>query len=126
MKIIRINQENLNAITQVIKEAEGRARERTITAQDVVDACIEVEKALRIPKCALDGVQIVVDVNAQSFPNAYKYVPESTHFKATYKGRCWRLDSVERSKCNGPTTRIRVIHTDASKSALIASYSAWA
>ena len=51
-----------------------------------------------INKNALDGT--VVDYTfAQKFPRAYKYTPDSTHFKLTYKRGEWRISGIGRHIC---------------------------
>ena len=107
------------SLTAAIKDAEGRATARTITASDIADVLLEVEKTLGISKKALEGVRVDIDLNAQTFPNSYKYIPESTQFTAVYKSGSWRVTDIRRDRCRGVKSRIRVTHTEESKAALI-------
>lgn len=91
-----IKESNIEKIKKEIDKAEGRASARTILAEDMIKACNYVEKKLGINKVDLVGVEINVDLNAQNFPRAYKYTPESTHFSAIYKKSGWYLMSVYR------------------------------
>lgn len=88
-----------SAVTAAIEAAEGRATVRTITAEDIALYLIEVEKTLALKKAYMNGVTVSVDLNAQAFPAAYKYIPESTQFKAEYKNGSWRLMEVWRGRC---------------------------
>lgn len=92
------NQKKLEAL---IKEAEGRATARTITVDDIVDALAEAEEYLAhlATKKDMVGSRVHVDVNAQHFPRAYKYIPESTHFVAEVTKSGWKVLSVNRSIC---------------------------
>lgn len=103
---------------KAIKEAEGKARERTICASDIYMALEEVEENLSIPKKYMSGISVEADLNAQSFANAYKYKPMSTHFTAEYKNGSWRLTDICRDVCR-PNPRIRLSLTEDAKAALI-------
>ena len=105
-------------IRTAIKSAEGRATARTITAEKMLYALIQVEKKLDITKKAMDGIKVTIDINSQSFPNAYKYTPESTHFSAEYKNGSWRLTDIYRAECKN-SFHIRIEHTEESKKAII-------
>lgn len=123
-----INMKNANAIemlTKAIKEEEGRATARTITAEEVVDELERIETRLGIAKKALNGVRVLVDMNAQSFPNAYKYTPESTHFEATFKNGSWRVTNIYRLRCCSPNKRVEVAHTEESRKAVIERMTCW-
>ena len=71
-------------IREAITEAEGRATARLISAQDVVDALIEVDDYLGISKKAKKGTKVMIDCNAQTFPSAYKWAAKSTIFYAEF------------------------------------------
>lgn len=123
---IRISADNLSALNAAISAAEGRATARTISASDVLDTVEEIEKTLDVPKKALIGVSFDADLNAQHFPSAYKYTPESTHFTAMRFPSGWFLTSVERWICRAPSNRILITHTNASREALIKRFTALA
>jgi hypothetical protein len=122
MKIIikEANQEKINA---AIREAEGRATARTITAQDIISAAEKVTKHLGIPMKAMIDVVAHVDINAQDFPRAYKYVPESTQFRMIRTASGWALTDIYRDRTHrsGHAAEIRL--TETAKEAVLASAS---
>lgn len=68
--------------------------------RDTVVHCAEkLEHTLGIPKKYMEGLIYDVDFHAQNFPNAYQYVPESTHFTLTYKNKSWRVSNIRRDTC---------------------------
>ena len=93
---------NMEKLQQIIDEAEGKARERTLTAEELIKAVEEVDDYCRQfgTMKDLEGTAVWVDVNAQSFPRAYKYIPMSTQFRLVRKASCWKLDMVTRMKCD--------------------------
>lgn len=105
-------------LTLAIKEAEGRASARTITAEEILSTLIRIEDDLHISKKAMNGINVTVDINSQSFPKAYKYTPESTHFSAEYKNGSWRLTDIYRAECKS-SFHIHIEHTEESKKAII-------
>ena len=94
-----IKQENKSKILQMMDDAQGRATARTIDLDDILTAARRIENALNVPKKYLEGIVYSVDMNAQDFPHAYKYVPESTHFTLTYKNGTWRVSDIVRAQC---------------------------
>lgn len=101
-KDIIISEKNTEKITAMIKEEEGRSRERTITARDVFDAVERMEqrrKDLKVSKAALELTTVWCDPNAQNFPNAYKYRPYSTQFLIIFAKGKYRLCHVKRLEC---------------------------
>lgn len=82
-----------------IKAAQGRASVRTLTVREIVDAVKRIETELRIPKKYLVGVKATVDVNAQTFPNAYEYTPMSTIFECEYRKSGWFVTNIRRGEC---------------------------
>ena len=113
---IRTESEKINA---AIAAAEGKAKVRTITAKDIYDAIMEVESRLGIPKKSMDGVFIMVDVNAQNFPKAYKYIPVSTWFEAVFRSGSWKLSRIYRSATSSENRGFYVNLTDDAKKAII-------
>ena len=112
--------EKVNArAAAMLAAVQSRATARTIAPADMVNALAAVEKRLGISKKALEGCRVDIDVNAQTFPRAYKYTAESTQFGAVYMHGGWRVTYVGRNKCNGPSRRYVVDLTDAAKTAII-------
>lgn len=116
-----INLKNVEAyekLSVAIKEAEGHATVRKITASDIIDSLDSVVKTLAISKKSMEGIEVSVDLNAQKFPNTYKYAPESTHFRAIYKSGSWRITKIWRDTCI-ERKPIRIYHTESSLDALL-------
>ena len=119
---IKITENNREKIEAVIKEAEGKTRVRTISVDDIIGALQRVAFALEIPKSHMKGIKVVVDPNAQNFPNAYRYTPESTQFSAEYNGKEWVLTGIWRGACRGCTQEFSITLTDEAKEAIIKSF----
>ena len=108
-----------STLSAAIKEAEGRATARTITARDIISRLKEIEKGLNISKKNMNGVSVHVDENAQTFPSAYKFTPESTHFFATFKGGSWIITGIERARCGSASKKVTITLTEEAKAAII-------
>lgn len=89
----------MSLLSSMIREAEGRARERKLTPQQILDAIAAAESTWDLPKKWLPGIRISVDVNAQNFPGTYKGIPESTCFTAERRSTGWVLVKVARAMC---------------------------
>lgn len=116
-----VKEANKEKIADIIRTAEGRATARTITYGDITRAIAELEKSLGIAKKNMTGIAADIDYNAQDFPRAYKYTPESTHFTVTRKASGWDLTSVFRDTTRRWNHRFHVTLTDDAKMAIIAS-----
>jgi len=92
-----VKESNKNKIEKMIAEAEGRATARTLIFDDIIFDIKEIEKKLGIKKKDMIGIKACVDTNAQDFPKAYKYRPESTHYTMIRKANGWDLKTVERN-----------------------------
>lgn len=116
-----IDIKNREQLAEAIKAAEGRAKERRISVDDVIDALAEVDERLKIISTKTDavGTMVHVDVHAQRFPNAYRYTPESTHFFAELKKNGWRIVGISRGRTNGPSGRIIIELTAATKARIV-------
>lgn len=105
-------------LKNAIREAEGRATARTVTPEKILDTIAEIEGKLNLPKNAMKGVKIFgADPNAQKFPAAYNYTPESTKFSLEHNGKTWFLTAIERCTCSANRGGIQL--TDAAKTKLI-------
>lgn len=114
-----IKESNKDKIEKMIKEAEGKAKERRIN-YDVVNHCIrQIEWRLGIPKKYMEGIEVSVDYWAQDFAKAYKYTPKSTHFKVVKKKTGWDLQWVDRliTRRSGHTYELEL--TDNAKQKII-------
>ena len=109
----------LAPIDEIIRQAEGRARERRITAADIVDCLNGITDDLNITKTALNGTMVSADLNAETLPQAYKYTAKSTHFVAKFDGGKWWLLSVERADLRRTSKRLFLTLSDTAKAAII-------
>ena len=121
MKSILISEANENKIAEAIKECEGRASARCIDAKGIIKAAKDYTTALGVPKTAMLGLHVKVDLNAQRFPRAYKYTPESTQFDMEYTKSGWKLTWIGRAECRNPNHAYSMIYpmSDTLKSALV-------
>ena len=123
IKPIILDKDNkITELEKAINEAQSKARTRTITTSTVINTLAKVQKQLNIPKKSMKGISISVDYYAQKFPPAYKGIPESTHFKAEYDGRHWRITDICRAKCRY-SGEVIINHTEESKKAIINRFS---
>lgn len=118
-----IKDSNKIKIEKMIKEAEGKARERTIGFYDIFWAINMIESNLGIPKKYMEGIEADVDINAQNFPSAYKYTPKSTQFVMVKKKSGWDLRLVLRHTTRRENHRFQLKLTDMAKEALIKRHS---
>lgn len=85
-------------IDKTIKAVEGKARERTISATDVVSAVIAYIDYLNIPQKAMSQIKITIDCNSQDKPKAYKYKMMNTIVMVVRNGNHWWLSTIERAE----------------------------
>lgn len=116
-----VKESNKEKIETTIKSAEGRATARTIIYRDIVHSLEKLEKSLGIRKKDMLGITADIDYNAQDFPKAYKYRPESTHFKVTKKSGGWDLISVYRDTTRRDGHKFHVTLTEDAKKAIVES-----
>lgn len=122
---IIIDRAHMDMLQSAIDAAQGRARVRTICAENIIDKCASVQKKLDISQAALEGVAFSADLHAQSFPSAYKGRPESTIFRAVFVGHKWRLLEVYRSDTRTRTRGTSIKLTDAARDAVCARVSVY-
>lgn len=78
---------------------QKRCTVRTIDADDLFKAIVLYEKSLNyfLSYKDMKDATVEIDLNAQEFPNAYKYTPYSTIAKVKCTGlRSWAILSVKR------------------------------
>lgn len=109
------------ALTSILDEVQNKCTARCIGIRQIYYMLDDVIRYLGISKKSMDGITVVCDYHAQNFPNAYKYIPMSTHIKAEFKSGSWRVTDIYRDECKHP--EIVINHTEASKAALIEKYS---
>lgn len=110
---MKISINDTEKLTAAIKEAERRATARTITADNIRDVLDSVDKRLRIMSTKTDaiGTKVYCDYHAQSFPSAYRFTPESTHFVAELTKTGWKVVSIDRGICRSPSSKCRIEFT---------------
>ena len=119
MKSIVIKESNRERIRAAIDEAEKRAKVRTISESYVFWAVERVEEIIGLPARKLTGTTVWVDVFANTFPGAYKGIPESTQFKIEASAGNWKLEKVCRARCHGRTQGIRIEMSEEAKQNLL-------
>lgn len=107
----------------VLDETQKKCKVRTINMIDVCKALTEINEKLSIQKKSMEGITVHIDINSQSFPKAYKYIPESTHFEATYKNGQWIITDVYRDICRPNNSTMCL--TDEAKQAVLNRLTKW-
>lgn len=118
--IIKDDEKTIEKLNNWIQEAQGRATVRLLDSADVFNWLHRIESRLNITKKAMQGVYIHCDPNAQDFPRAYKYTPESTQFDAYYKNGTWRIVRIGRGICE--KKRLQVELSASAKEAILNKY----
>lgn len=110
---------HVEKVAETLSEIQKHSRTRTITLDDITAALEEVEERLYLVSTKKDaiGTRVHSDPNAQKFPNAYRYTPESTHFYAELTRTGWNVYGIERETCK-PNRRIVIEYTGATKAAM--------
>lgn len=88
----KVFRKELDAIQQ-------RCTVRTIDADDLFKMIVVYEKSLAhfLSYKDMKGASVEIDLNAQTFPNAYKYTPRSTVVKIECSApRSWTILSIKR------------------------------
>lgn len=112
----------LEPLQNELDNLQARCSARKISAHDILETLYLYDRKLGISAKAKEGIQVSVDFNAQDFPSAYKYTPESTHFSAVYKSGSWRVLCVRRDITRRRSQQIDATLTAAAKEALVAKY----
>lgn len=95
-KLYSTDTERLNA---AIAEAEGKARERCMTATECAERLEGAERYMHNPsKAALKGCKCRVHASNESLPRSYKYPAVSTQADFEHDGKGWVLVSVSRDR----------------------------
>lgn len=117
--ILNDNEKNKVALEDALDRIQSRSRVRTVTVKDVYEAAEHVEQKLGITKKALEGVRVYVDLAAQTFPSAYRGIPESTQFDMVFSKRFWRVVKVSREQCKSSGHDYSVTFSDEARKALV-------
>ena len=109
----------LSALSSDLDTLQKRCTARTIDTDVIVDSLSRYMAALRISKTAAVGVKVTVDPNAQNFPNAYKYMPESTLFDAEYTAKGWIVSNIRRGTTHRAAGTYHATLPDKAKAAIL-------
>lgn len=112
----------LQQLTDMIKAAEGRAKVRCVTAEEITRYVERYDALLAIPPSFKKGIEINVDLNSQSFPLSYNYAPKSTQFIARFANDGWRITKIYRGTCRCQSKRLYATLPEATKSRIMAKY----
>lgn len=120
---IKIDEPNRDKIRAALDEVQGSCTARLLTVDQILAYCQEITAIYRmIPKNALNGSTFTVDPNAQNFPNAYRWRPESTVAKVLYKNSKFWLVDLDRYTTAREGHDIEAHLTDAARAAIIEAY----
>ena len=124
-KPIIINEHNRNKIEKALDEVQGRCKTRLIEYDDILAELKSVDEQFSkvCTKKGFENTRVWIDVNGQSFPNAYKFSPESTQFGAIYLKGKWRLVYVGRDYCKSYAQRWSIHLSDTAKECVLETFS---
>ena len=106
-------------IRQALAAVQRGCTARTLTLERIEEVLQGVEDEIRVSKAALKGTQVWY-TGAEQFPNAYRYSPQSTHFRAEYNGRGWVVTDIVRGTCPNRRSNTSVTLSDSAKDAVLA------
>ena len=77
-KFVNVEDLKLEDIEKALKAGQGRARVRTLDAQEIVKHLKKMIKSLDVlvPKTYQSGIKISYVEGAEKYPRAYKFIPE--------------------------------------------------
>lgn len=117
-KPIIINGKHKEKLTAALAEEQRRARARTLTVENIEAQLQGITAELNLSKTAMDGIEVEF-TGAEKLPSAYKYTPESTHYRAVFKGGFWRITDIGRYTCPNSDYPYHIILTDKAKERII-------
>ena len=106
-------------LEEMFKKANGKCRERILNYRDVEYSLKKIEEHLGIPKKDMIGIVVIVDPNAQDFPNAYKYTPYSIYYTAERKSSGWDVKPFGKYRTARASRMAEIKLTDRAKEAII-------
>lgn len=110
-------------LEQKLNEIQKKCSARTIDIEQIDRFLTDYENMIGIAKKNMIGTVIEdCDINAQAFPSAYKWTPESTHFSAEYKNGGWTVTNIWRGRVSAPNRSIRAKLSESAKKALITKF----
>lgn len=106
------------AISAALEEVQKRCTVRTVTIGDMDRILNRVTDEIGISKKALTGTKVFYS-GAERFPNAYKHIPESTHFSAEFNGKAWVILRISRDTCPNRLSNVSTQLSDSAKVAVL-------
>ena len=124
-KAIIINEHNRNKIEKALDEVQKRCTARTIDYEDILAEIKAVDEQFSkvCTKKAFENTEVLIDVNGQNFPNAYKFSAYSTQFRAVYLKNKWRIMYIGRDFCKTYNQRWYITLSDTAKECILHEYS---
>lgn len=100
-KFVNVEDLKLDDVEKALNVGQGRARVRTLDANEVVEHLKKMIKSLDslVPKTYQSGVEVSYVEGAERYPKAYKFIPEGTAIKMLKRGKTYHV-TIERDNCN--------------------------
>lgn len=120
---MKINVKNEKQINEVLNKVNAKVR--NANHQSVVAIVWQIEKKLAekgLPKKLWEGLSFFGDINAQKFPNAYKWTPESTQFKLQRFASGWFMVDAQRMCCKERMVTMACALNDEQKQAVVSNF----
>lgn len=115
---MKININNKEKIEAALNEVQSRAKARTISYEDILEAIERIEKKLNISKKAMIGVTVRVSLHCQHFPAKYNGQPMGTEFLIQRFPSGWFLTGVARRNVDH-NRAYRLFFSEAAKEAIL-------
>lgn len=93
---MKINIDNCQKVEQALADVQKKARERTISYEDIIESINCIEDKLNISKKAMIGTKAHISLYCGHFPGAYKGTPMGTEFDIERFSTGWFLVGVDR------------------------------
>lgn len=115
---MKINVNNKEKIEAALNETQSRAKARTISYEDILEAIETIEEKLNISKKAMVGVTARVSLHCQYFPAKYNGQPMGTEFLIQRFPSGWFLTGMVRSNIDHNRT-YRLFLSESAKEAIL-------
>lgn len=120
---MKINVNNEHELNEKLHMANAKVR--NADAQSVKAIVFQIEKKLEekgLSKKYWTGLSFWGDINAQVFPNAYKWSPDSTQFRIERFASGWFVTDIQRMYCSEKMVTFAGVLTDEQKEAIIQNF----
>ena len=118
---MKINIKNQTKVEKAIENAQPNAKVRTIDYKDIIKSVDKLQNRLDALMLRKDqvGAVCLIDPNAQDFPGAYKWAPESTGFEVIRYPSGWFITQLIRCGCATANNQYYLKLTDSQKIAMV-------